>query len=159
MDAERFDSLTRVLTTAGSRRRVLAAALAGALGLQGRLQPDDAAAGRRCKPKCSECERCKKGKKGRKGKCKAKSNGTACSTGTCQGGNCSLRTCSSAAECGSDANGGCLCAAPRSGGSKVCLTNTPTGDLVLNCNACPGGTTCVYVNASKSSCYKGCGAP
>ena len=58
MDADRFDSLARSLTAAGSRRRALAAALSGALGLLGLAHPDDVAAAKsgKCKPKCGECK-------------------------------------------------------------------------------------------------------
>ena len=44
MDADRFDTLTRSLTAAGSRRRALAAALAGSLGLLALTDPGDVAA-------------------------------------------------------------------------------------------------------------------
>ena len=87
MDAHRFDRLTRSLTQTGSRR-ALATALAGSLGLLGFARPDETVAGGKCKPKCSECQTCKKGKRGKKGKCKAKAEGTGCSAGSCQSGQC-----------------------------------------------------------------------
>jgi len=92
MDGTRFDTITRSLTVAGSRRRALAAGVAGALGLWGVTHQDDVAAGGKCKPKCNECETCKKGKHGKKGKCKPQPNGTACSVGSCQNGSCAAVT-------------------------------------------------------------------
>jgi hypothetical protein len=80
MDAGRFDSLTRALARVGSRRLALSGLLTGALGLLG-PRPHEAAAKKK-KP----CPPCKKRKKG---KCKAAlPDGTVCSGGTCQGGNC-----------------------------------------------------------------------
>jgi hypothetical protein len=79
MVIDRFDTLTRSLTTAGSRRRALAA-LGGALGtaLSGSVV-DGAAAKKKCPP-------CKKRKQGT---CKKKKpNGSTCPGGTCQGGRC-----------------------------------------------------------------------
>src|SRR5688572_30849290 len=96
MDADRFDTLARSLTTSGSRRRALTAALAGSLGFLGLAHPDDATAGGKCKPSCPECQTWKKGKCHKtkhgkvckKGKCKAKAEGTGCSTGSCESGSC-----------------------------------------------------------------------
>ena len=119
MDADRFDSLIRSLTTVGSRRRTLATVITGAIGLLGLAGADDAAAGKsgKCKPQCGECATCDKGKckkkngkkRCKKGKCKAKGNGTGCSIGTCQNGGCvatggsvPLQFCANAAECGND---------------------------------------------------------
>jgi hypothetical protein len=82
MDSARFDNLTRSLTTAGSRRRMLAAALSGASGLVvGASSVDQARAKKTCPP-------CKRRKQGR---CKKKRpNGTACGPGgqICQSGRC-----------------------------------------------------------------------
>ena len=97
MDAECFDTLTRMLTAAGSRRRALAA-LSGAFGLLSLAHPQDATAATsgKCTPKCGECEKCQKGdcdkKNGKKrcqqGTCKPKAEGTGCSNGACQGRRC-----------------------------------------------------------------------
>ncbi len=57
MDADRFDALARALTAAGFRRRALAAALAGSLGLLGLTYLEDVTA-RNCPP-------CKKRKNGK----------------------------------------------------------------------------------------------
>src|SRR5215212_6677746 len=91
MEVNQFDTLTRSLTAAGSRRRALALALGGLVTL-GLARSDDVAAGGKCKPKCPECKQCKKGKHGKKGKCKPKPNGTACSAGSCQNGSCAAVT-------------------------------------------------------------------
>jgi hypothetical protein len=58
MDVDRFDMLARSLTSSGSRRRALSAALAGSLGLLGLAQPDEVTAGGACKPRCNECQTC-----------------------------------------------------------------------------------------------------
>jgi hypothetical protein len=87
MKVDQFDTFTRSLTVAGSRRRALALALGGLISLS-LARSEDVAAGGRCKPKCSECKKCKKGKHGKKGKCKPKPQGTACSVGSCQNGSC-----------------------------------------------------------------------
>ena len=63
MEVNQFDTLTRSLTGAGSRRRALALALGGLVTL-GLVRSDDVAAGAKCKPKCPECKHCKKGKHG-----------------------------------------------------------------------------------------------
>src|SRR5215207_1922206 len=87
MELNQFDTLTRSLTAAGSRRRALALALGGLISLS-LARSDDVAAGGKCKSKCPECQKCKKGKHGKKGKCKPKPQGTACSVGSCQNGSC-----------------------------------------------------------------------
>ena len=76
MDAVRFDTLSRTLTHARSRRAALAALLGGTFGL---VVLDRTAAKKKCPP-------CKKRKNG---KCKKnKPDGTACPGGTCQRGRC-----------------------------------------------------------------------
>lgn len=98
MDADHFDSLARSLTDARSRRRAIAAALGGALGVLGLLDRDEASAAKsgKCKRKPEECETCKKGKcqtKNGKKSCKAgkitpKPDTTPCTGGSCQSGQC-----------------------------------------------------------------------
>src|SRR5687767_13492606 len=78
MDGPRFDTLTRSLTTTGSRRRALGGLLLGSLGRLG-SRADEATAKKKPCPPC---------KKRKKGKCKKKPDRTACNGGTCQGGNC-----------------------------------------------------------------------
>ena len=168
MDADRFDALTRSLTAAGSRRRALATALSGALGLLGLAGPDEAAAAKsgKCKPPCGECATCKRGdckkKQGRKkrckrGKCQPLREGTPCTNGTCQSGSCiaavlpcpqGLTVCSGScvdtrtaqANCG-----GCgIVCGPRQtccGGDCVSL-NTNRRNCGACGNVCPVGTNC-----------------
>ena len=101
MDAYRFDSLARTITTIGSRRSTLAAAIGAALGVLGLADPEDAVAGNsgKCKPKCDECQKCDKGachktkhgKACKKGKCKPKPDDSACGgSGKCLAGACNL---------------------------------------------------------------------
>ena len=63
MDGARLNSLARSLTTPGSRRRALAAAFSGTLGLLALVHPDETAAGKagKCKSECGECQTCQKG--------------------------------------------------------------------------------------------------
>src|SRR5215218_5508658 len=98
MDADQFDTLTRSLSIAGSRRRMLGTAISGALVALRLADPDEVTAARsaKCRRKPGECERCDRGKctkhNGKKhckaGKIKPKAAGTPCSLGTCQNGAC-----------------------------------------------------------------------
>jgi hypothetical protein len=99
MDGIRFDTLSRALTAAGSRRLTLGMLLGGALGLLGLPGARAKRKSGRCQPKCDECYSCKKGqcrnkngkKRCAKGKCKPKSVGAPCRTfpgGACQNGTC-----------------------------------------------------------------------
>jgi hypothetical protein len=99
MYSNQFDTLTRTLAAARSRRRALAFALGGVVtfGLAG---SDDVAARGKCKKKCSECKRCKRGKNGKKGTCKPKPDGIVCSVGFCQNGSCAVLTPPSQPPCG-----------------------------------------------------------
>jgi hypothetical protein len=157
MDDSTFDILTKSLTVPGSRRRALAAALAGVLGTVGRGATD---------AKNKPCPPCKKRKQG---KCKKKRpDGTACPGGTCQSGTCCRPSCAGKV-CGDDGCGGscgtcggsttcqqgqCRCADGRvpCGASATCCTGT---DICLSSGACgpcvgvfstfpssPDGSTC-----------------
>ena len=148
MDHHRFDTLTRSLTTTGSRRRALTVALSGAFGVLGLVPADDAAAAKKCPP-------CKKRKQG---KCKKTlPDGTACSGGTCQGGSC-VRTPSppssrctpecSGKTCGDDGcDGFCgSCTAPETCHGGTCCrpdcNGKDCGDDGCggSCGPCTGGT-------------------
>ncbi len=166
MDAERFDSLTRSVTVSGSRRRALAAAFGGTLGLLGLPHPDDAATAKsgKCKPTCGECERCRKGdckrkngkKRCRPGKCTPTAERTACgSGGVCQGGSC---VCASGTE---PCDGACV-ATCGTGETRnpvtcgCCKTNlqscTPNGNNPACCSAvCAGSVGCAGL-AGNSPC-------
>src|SRR5688572_9014016 len=120
MDDSRFDSLTRTLSTAGSRRHTLGGLLAGAFGLLG-TQTEQVAAKKKPCPPC---------KKRKQGKCKKKlPDGTACSGGTCQGGRCVATapplTCASGQKpCG----GRCI-------PSDQCCTHSDCPDFRPHCKA------------------------
>jgi hypothetical protein len=98
VEAERFDTLSRLIGSRTSRRKAVALAATGLLG----IAAPEAAAGRCSRRKsCPECKRCKKQR------CKpdATQNGAACtgvSGGTCEGGACCLgllANCSYAKQC------------------------------------------------------------
>src|SRR5215213_782958 len=161
MDGLRFDALTRTFTAVGSRRRALAAALTGSLGLLGLTHPGDAPAGGKCKPACTECQFCKKGKKGKKGKCKPSGNGTACSVGTCQGGSCVAPpppTCPGQTTCPAGFSPSCCppaspnCCSPAQGNGccgaefPVCCAPGSAADC------CPGGEECCPADSGVDVC-------
>ena len=80
MDGDRFDSLARSLSAAGSRRRAFAIAFSGGQALLGLARPDDAVEAKsgKCKPKCGACETCQKGN------CKRKNGKKHCKKGKCK---------------------------------------------------------------------------
>jgi hypothetical protein len=109
MDADHFDTLSRGLITPGSRRSVLRALGALALGGGVATSSDEAEA-----RKCGECKK----KKG--GRCKKRKDGTYCSVGTCRNGRCGCTTvndCYVQSGSGSDGQvceqGQCICTHPR----------------------------------------------
>jgi hypothetical protein len=135
MDSCRFDSLTRTLTTAHSRRGALTAALGGAVGIWGLVHPDEAAA-RKKKP----CPPCKKRKKDR---CKPKAAGAPCTAfagGVCQNGAC-------VDVQGDEANCGAL--GTTCGSKQVCQAGS-----CFPGSTCPATTSamCLGSGAFTSSC-------
>ena len=152
MDSHRFDSLTRTLTAAHSRRRALGA-LSAMLGLGlGGLFAGDAES----KKKCPACKR-----RNKKGKCKPKANGTVCATGTCQGGRCvappfcadkpDFTDCGSGNQCS-----GSVCATPPT--CRVDLAPCPccpgiTCDASDHCACAPAGAPC---RSSRGCCAGTC---
>ena len=153
MDADRFDTLARSLTSVGSRRRALGAALSGALGALGMAEVDEASAARsgKCKRKPGECERCDRGKCEKKdgkkrckaGKIKVKASGTPCSNGFCQNGACTCTglqaSCSSSAECCSS-TAACAPNFCAPGIARCCL---PLGAACAHsCDCCGQVVTC-----------------
>src|SRR5215212_4981744 len=152
MDAERFDTLARSLTTTGSRRRALAA-LAGLLGLLGLAQPGDATAGGACKPSCNECATCKKGKCHKtkhgkvckKGKCKPKPNDTTCN-GT---GKCLNETCNAQPSC-MQFSAPCIVGTPPFCCSGICNNFNP---FDVHCDKGAAGTMCLAAtDCTSGSC-------
>lgn len=125
MDGSAFDTLTKTLMTAGSRRRALGGVVLGVLGFLSSGSDETEAKKKSCPP-------CKKRKKG---KCKANvPEGTGCTDtsgrgGTCQGGSCVATVVPPPPEsCPSGqkpCQGRCI-------GLLICCDDTD----------CPGGKTC-----------------
>lgn len=97
MDDDRFDTVSRLLGSRGTRRAGLTTLLGGALGLSGLIHADEGwAKTGRCKRSCGSCKTCKRvactrtfgGKRCKRDKCVPVRNGTRCSGGTCLGGRC-----------------------------------------------------------------------
>ena len=138
MDADRFDTLSRTLTTPGSRRTTLRALGALALGGGVAASLDEAEAG-----KCGECKRKKNGR------CKKRPDGTFCSVGKCRDGRCGCATVNDCYEFGGDGSDGqvcqeskCVCTAP---GTSRCLNlGGSFGGACGECCSftCPGGRIC-----------------
>jgi hypothetical protein len=150
MDDSRFDALSRAFADGHSRRgltRLLGSlALGGALA---RLGVAESVAKKKHKSKKKACPPCKKR---RKGKCKGLlPDGTACSGGTCRGGNCMATVppppppvCTTNAEC----SGGQVCVA------GACVDCTSFGQCTEGrfCGAggrCLGFETC----ANQATCF------
>jgi hypothetical protein len=175
MDGLTFDTFTRSLTVAGTRRHALAGLLAGALGLLA-AQAESAVAKKK-KP----CPPCKKRKKG---KCKGSlPDGAACVGGACQGGRCvaalppgpSGPTCYDGVRNGNETGvdcGGPDCSPCPSGQAcshradcvsalcqgtcQQCSAGTPCGaDVNGNCG-CQAGTCFTAVGFPVSSCAAEC---
>jgi hypothetical protein len=157
MDSARFDSLVRSLTTTGSRRRALTAALTLVVGALG----SDRAQAKK-KKACPPC------KKRKKGKCKSTlPEGTACTDssgggGTCQRGSCvattvppcvpesAATTCT--AGCGrpnNNCNQPVTCPCPS---GLTCLLNGTcarvcTGPIGEGCDGCTPTSSCFIPNS------------
>jgi hypothetical protein len=145
MDDSRFDNVLRALTASPSRRAVLRAL--GALALGGGVGTSLEEAEAR---KCSEC------KKKRNGRCRKRPDGTYCSVGTCTNGRCG---CASIDDCyvnggsGSDGQvcqeGKCVCTDSRTHrcpGIGFCGECCATGE-------CPEGKFCQSVQSGPYLCY------
>ncbi len=155
MDEIRFDRLARTLTTAGSRRRALAALSSGLALATGATSPHETEAKKKCPP-------CKKPKKG---KCKGKKpDGTPCAGGTCQSGVCTRATgqptCTGLAQsCSADA--ACCTGICNAGGSNV----GPFPGTANECATCrTGGAACAGAGdptccGARTCSYRSPGAP
>lgn len=149
MDTERFDRLTRYLTPAGSRRRALVAALSGALSLT-----LEASSVEEVGAKKKNCPSCKK--RNKQGKCKKKKpDGTACATGTCQGGRCLAPTCSdgfkNGSETGIDCGGNCA----RCANGQSCATHIDCVGAFCSggtCQECVVGSACGFDGSGDCYC-------
>lgn len=168
MDSGQFDSFTRSLITAGSRRRALATAFAGSLGLLGLTQPNDTEAGGKCKFACGECGFCRKGKckktnngkkKCKAGKCFALSAGTPCTGGSCSGSGVCVATpppppptcsfvglravCTSQAQCCTGSTGA-ICGSNFCRPDNLAVCCKPEGGLcTIECDCCGANTFCI----------------
>jgi len=157
MDQNRFDTLTRTISTVRSRRAALGTLLAGTLGL---LDLAETSARKACPP-------CKKRKNG---KCKAlkRLNGSECPGGRCQSGvcapvvseeqpppTCPAGECSRKNPCGD----GCVCL-DIGGGTRRCLTQgTCSGVGDCESGTCGAGCTCVNPGGLRSGCASTVGCP
>ena len=142
MDAARFDSLTRSLFAARSRRQTLGIVLGGAVVALGVTHADDATAGGKCKPTCDECETCDKGK------CKKKNGKKVCKKGTCKpkvaGSPCTVPS------GGSCQNGACACTGGLITCGGVCTDHLNDEGHCGACNrACPQGRICINGGAPR----------
>ena len=161
MDPRHFDSLTRSLTAARSRRGALAALLAGALGPFGlavtvakkKKRKGKGKKGKDQNPSPPPSGSCVDGiKNGSEtdvdcgGSCPRCVDGRSCgsrndcATALCNGGTCQAPNAD--ADCGSDSRGRCYVGNPVTGGSAVCTTGDSTGPIVTSCASCPPGTNC-----------------
>ncbi len=165
MDAIAFDALSRMLSSAGSRRRVLTA-FRGVLSLTLGTASLQETEGK--KKKCPPCK-----KRNTRGKCKKnKADGTGCAGGTCQGGSCLATvtlppplppalpaTCSDGIQNGSETAidcGGPAC--PRCGVGQPCGGPTDCSTaLCVNgvCAACGIGVACGNDSKGPCSCRGG----
>jgi hypothetical protein len=145
MDEDRFDALSRIIGTPGSRRRAVATALGGVLILLGLADPDDAPA----RKKCPSCKRRKHGR------CKKKKpDGAVCPGGKCEGGRCVVvppPPCQGKADgtsCGGiqQCSGG-VCATPPGCRNLICLS--PIQCCSGFCNPSPQDT-CALSNSGQS---------
>ena len=177
MDADRFDAVSRLLGSTGTRRGTLAALLSGALGLSGLPGPDAAwAASGKCKKPCGACKRCQRGKcvrtagriRCQRGKCVSVRNGTRCSTGTCLGGRCApfptpppppCRTLRQ--ECAGDCCGNLVCANSNCASFNVCVqpaggpcnVSAPAGNCDCeNTQRCTSNNTCEICEGAGALC-------
>jgi hypothetical protein len=121
MDGFSFDALTRSLTTAGSRRRALAALLLGSLGFLG-AQAEETAA--------KNCKKIKNKKKRKK--CLAKAKMTPSCTRNCAGKSCGDDGCGgSCGDCfrGTCQGGVCRCPSGQELCNGACMTACAQDEL------------------------------
>ena len=168
MDADRFDSLVRLLGSPATRRALLGVAVAS-VGAVAALDPaaahhhkkrlkkqhatchDGKLNGHETDVDCGggTCPRCADGKT-----CQVAND---CVSGTCASGQCAA--CTPTQLCGSDAKGACRCDTEFSTGDAVCDQGDALGLTVDDCAKCPEGTeTCVTINGLLFNCYKRCGS-
>jgi hypothetical protein len=140
MDGERFDTLIRTLTAAGSRRRALALAVSGALGLLAREDTDAHNPSKSCKKKSGKArKKCLKQAKrhnaahatqGPPAGCTPNCNGKTCGANGCSG---SCGTCTGGSAC---VNGTCVCPAGQELCKGACVPSCTQTNSVLDPTTC-----------------------
>lgn len=155
MDGSTFDTLTRTMTTAGSRRRAIGVLSAGTLGLLATRTEEAAAKKKPCPP-------CKKRKDG---KCKKKKpDGRLCAGGTCHGGKCIAApgpspTCSDGITNGTESDVDCGGSCSRCTNGKSCVGRDDCiGALCINnvCTSCSAiGNECFSDAHGDCTCRNG----
>jgi hypothetical protein len=149
MDANRFDTLTRLIAFRASRRVALGLAATGLFAI---AVPEAEAVRCSASRPCPECYRC------RRRRCRKRANDYPCTSGTCQDGNCVAGpTCSDNAKNGSETDIDCGGSCPPCATGKACLVG---GDCVSgNCQGQLCQPTCgERACSSDSTCASfGCG--
>ena len=159
MDAGRFGTLLRSLSSRPSRRGALAGLIGGVADLLVLRHSSEAAGRRRCRRPCGDCKRCRRGrchktnhgKRCQRGECKPKPNGTACANyGSCQGGTCIPHICAGQNACQA---GFTVSGCHRNGASTTCVCLVTAdgapfcgaGGFTSDCSTtpCPAGETCI----------------
>ena len=158
MDSDRFDALSRALTSASSRRALIGPALAAALAGAFRADPVVAKKGKKNKKgvcrrvRLRECTVCGRGGIG------SQPDGTPCSYGgTCQNGACTSQICTPTGPCPT----GCLCLRPPSVAAPVCVVPPPPmAPIAGTCpESCPVGTICGTTGIGFVFCHSPCSVP
>lgn len=143
MDPNHFDTLTRALTSAHSRRGALATALAGVLATLG---ADHIAAKKKACPPC---------KKRKTGKCKGTlPDGAGCKGGTCQGGKC-VAQCANRRKDGSESDVDCGGTCPRCLNGRTCSNRADCASALCSngmCQACTASPECGTDTSGPCSC-------
>jgi hypothetical protein len=183
MDANRFDSLTRSLSAAGSRRRALALAVSGALAPLVGLGETDARSKLKKSKKIDNKKRRKKCIKKAKGASNAcqdkKKNGSEsdidcggtcprcavgktcnsradCTSARCDGGTCT--SCALNTDCGLDTDGNTCFCRPTEAGEKFCTRQLCKFFMGGTCADCLPGEQCLVAGAGADrECCIPCG--
>lgn len=154
MDPSRFDTLSRVMTTAGPRRAAIGTILAGLL-----IMPGADYGVTRKKKACPPCKRRKQRK------CKGSlPEGTSCPGGTGQSGRCiSTPACANGRRDGSESDVDCGGTCPRCLNGRTCSSrNDCASALCANgmCQACSASPECgTDVNGTCSCSQPATGGP
>jgi hypothetical protein len=185
MDGDRFDSLTRAMTAAGTHRRALVLALGGALApllgigetdarnkLKKCKKIDDKKRRKKCIKKAKNADSCQDGKKNGSesdvdcgGTCPRCQGGQICnSRDDCHTARCVANTCQScvnpATDCGFEKDGvtGCFCRDnAQKPGEKMCTRQLCNFIAGGTCDLCAAGEQCAPAGGGIECCIP-CGA-